>query len=503
MQDSKQSSESVLLRDELGTINDCLVFAKPETSEHLLLLVKSGPELGQAVQELQKAFEEVSAGAHYEGAGDENALLTDEEKERVQNLIAATYPLTYLGGLLEQVAHRGKDVKRWANYAVTDFQLAEDYNRGHAKNMDFLAPHAVMADGTVVEHSIRQAQVTALSAMLDAIYSSDEEEGPELFLTPEEVDILTLVAFVHDLGEYVVGDITYDIKQELGEDHELQEAIGALGRLDDTLKEIDNVPEWMQKLVKIAYLRVATKLSPESLANLEKDLELHVSVNEVPVEYNIYRKFFENYERWDLLRQKFKLYERYGYLVTAVQSLREVKLIEGSTSQRGRPTAQGEDVAFKTEYSGDSSESSLPVLLTEEEKKWASWMDRKELELLLAISDATQQRHLADRHENFWKAYNYGLEQLKGGKWSYERFSEWQGIINRAATPVKGAKLVKNGGNPYIPSLNFRRVILASNVLRNQTKHLLKEAKGGTPSTIHFGDRLVIEGKNILGKLRR
>ena len=92
-------------------------------------------------------------------------------------------------------------VERWGIYRVP-WSVVEDEGSD-----------AVAADGSVQVHSGRQASITAAAALLDAIGSP---EDPELHLSPEEVDLLIAVAWIHDLGEYMVGDMTYDKKEKAG-----------------------------------------------------------------------------------------------------------------------------------------------------------------------------------------------------------------------------------------------------------------------------------------------
>jgi len=132
-----------------------------------------------------------------------------------------------------------------------------------------------------------QTLVTAQATIYDA---------KRFYLGPKQFDLLTAGALLHDLGEARTEDITYDLKTAspnlgLVEAEAAMEMIDAVGKIDPNLRF----------RLKELYLKITTSLANQEITGLLKNSS--VSTEKI---------------NWEQLRALFKLYERYGYLITAL-----------------------------------------------------------------------------------------------------------------------------------------------------------------------------------------
>ena len=220
--------------------------------------------------------------------------------------------------------------KRWEVYGIAWPTPRVDASGKAVFSNESLASFAVAADGSVRVHSIRQASITAAAALTDTFGAIDNKMEPQLGLSPEEVDILAAVAFIHDLGEFAVGDLTYEKKEMAGEAFELIEARAALKLLVQAGSKIDQ-ENWQKHgpILAEAYLRITTKLNDQQVSQLMQEFmeqafseATNVSLGKPQGSKESPRLSYD----WDKLRDRFKLYERIGYMVTALNLLDEIRM---------------------------------------------------------------------------------------------------------------------------------------------------------------------------------
>lgn len=155
---------------------------------------------------------------------------------------------------------------RWANYGTPE-----------------------MGDMNVGMHTLRQAGTSAQALRMDA-------ETCKLDL--QERDTFLASAVLHDLGELYVGDITYDLKVADKKYLDIAESKAVLEMIDD----FEDIDPQTKSMLKETHLRVTTSL-------VEKDIQDLLQV----------KSQFADTVKWTQLKDLFKLYERYGYLITAIQ----------------------------------------------------------------------------------------------------------------------------------------------------------------------------------------
>lgn len=167
-------------------------------------------------------------------------------------------------------------VKRWNNFEPID-----------------------MGDMNGATHTLRQMGIVGQALEFD---------GEDRQIGDYEKNLMLSAALTHDLGEIEVGDITYDLKQD---DDNLKEAkaAGTLIMSDANLNKED------KNKIYEAYLRISTKLSAQECRGLNPG----------------------NYSRigpakWQILNKLFHLYEKYSYLITAIQAYPLTKYAEADLS---------------------------------------------------------------------------------------------------------------------------------------------------------------------------
>ncbi len=146
-----------------------------------------------------------------------------------------------------------------------------------------------MGDMNVAGHTLRQTPITAQALVYDKDHFG---------LSDLEKEIMIAASTGHDLGEAVAGDVTYDLKVLNKRDLELVEA----GEVVKMIDEVESVSQEEVRRLKEVYLRVTTSLE-------EDDVQKIMGVGELISEA----------VDWNRLRSLFGLYERYGYLMTALQ----------------------------------------------------------------------------------------------------------------------------------------------------------------------------------------
>ncbi len=146
-----------------------------------------------------------------------------------------------------------------------------------------------MGDMNVATHTLRQTGISAVALSLDA---------DPMRLSYEERDAMLAAGILHDLGELVTADVTYDEKQASKIEMDIAESKAVLAMLD-TQTELDT---GQRERLKEIYLQITTSLDSKNLTELLG----HDSM-------------FSDQFQWTKLRELFQLYERYGYLVTAIQ----------------------------------------------------------------------------------------------------------------------------------------------------------------------------------------
>src|SRR3989338_6869398 len=171
--------------------------------------------------------------------------------------------------VFDRYAPRLYQEKRWKNYQVTEM--------------------GDMNDGT---HILRQAGITASALYLDS---------ETLNIRNSQKDAMIAAALMHDLGELTTGDITHEIKEKGDRAaYDRAEARAVMEMIDGVdFGEEDGIARRLKEI----YLRITTSLSEGDIAGLLGDKE----------------SVFEEEMNWSKLKKMFKLYERYGFLITAHQ----------------------------------------------------------------------------------------------------------------------------------------------------------------------------------------
>lgn len=157
-------------------------------------------------------------------------------------------------------------VKRWSDYRQAD-----------------------IGDMNVAAHTLRQMGITGQALEFD---------GKISHISDFEKSLMLSASLTHDLGEIVVSDSTYDLKNQNRLELELAEA-SAVKNMLFTDQDANND---LKKIYQ-AYLKISTNLSEEKIQLLNPDCPE-----------------FDRPINWPELRSLFHLYERYGYLITAIQT---------------------------------------------------------------------------------------------------------------------------------------------------------------------------------------
>jgi 5'-deoxynucleotidase YfbR-like HD superfamily hydrolase len=160
-------------------------------------------------------------------------------------------------------------VPRWANYA-----------------------RANMGDMTVGHHTMRQSIITAHALGFDQSHFA---------LSPMDADLMLAASLGHDIGELFVGDLTYDLKQASKKEMDIAET-RAVFKLIDADQRFYYLSQDEKQVLKDAYIRITTSLTDAEIKELYGD-----------------RWFKEGEVHYPALNMLFGLYERYGYLITALQ----------------------------------------------------------------------------------------------------------------------------------------------------------------------------------------
>lgn len=171
----------------------------------------------------------------------------------------------------------GSELLSMAPYTEGAFTVFDQYalrlvEEGRWKNYQT----AEMGDMNVGTHSLRQAAIT-----LQALSYGDAQKFQ---LPPAAVDMMSSAAVIHDLGELHTTDITYDLKQQDKRTLELAESVAVFSMID----QVAGVDPATRSHLKEIYMRISSSLSAEDI-------------------------------QWDTMRKLFGLYERYGYLITAIE----------------------------------------------------------------------------------------------------------------------------------------------------------------------------------------
>jgi hypothetical protein len=139
-----------------------------------------------------------------------------------------------------------------------------------------------IGDMSLGSHSLIQGEITAQALYFDAETFS---------LTFQEKDLMLAAAILHDLGELTTGDTTFDHK-ELG----FEEAEAATEMISKA-----GLTNHQQRQLIEAYLRITTSLHRKHIVGILGQ-----------------ESTFDQEIKWQDLRRLFNLYERYGYLITAI-----------------------------------------------------------------------------------------------------------------------------------------------------------------------------------------
>lgn len=184
-----------------------------------------------------------------------------------------SFPLAYAAeDLLFKLASTLKVLPRWAVYGL---------DKEGVEHPDF----------NILEHTLaRQLPITAQALLVDGVF---------FHLDDRDLDLMIAGVLLHDIGEAVRGDITYDLKIGSGKQALEFDEVNACVALIDSAADL-NSP--IRQHLKEAYLRITTSFGKEEIDAL---LDGNNSYNEGT--------------NWVQLKDLFKLYERYGYLITAFQ----------------------------------------------------------------------------------------------------------------------------------------------------------------------------------------
>ncbi len=245
----------------------------------------------------------------------------------------------------EIIAERENDPRRkgsfwyeriWRTRGATIYRCGESRRAINTYSFDFrgIDTFAFTDDAELLFYVPNKAAIIATAGLMDAV--GDQLGGSDQVgsssLKPEEVDLLIAVARLQKLASLVTESIIVDGENgwKIEDFSEFSTVRLFLHSLINARRRI-NQQNWQKygPILAEAYLQITTKLNDEQITQLMQEFMEQVFAQGTAVPKETPQTPEDSLQfsyDWAKLRARFKLYERIGYMVTALNLLDEVRM---------------------------------------------------------------------------------------------------------------------------------------------------------------------------------